>query len=251
MKILAGILFLFSSCFLSAQKHQITNVKEEVIGDKIKVNYDLSGKYSSTYKVGLMYSLNNGKTFTNISLENLSGDIDSTVFPGYNKQIVWHVLKERDELIGNLKFKVISEVEIHPKLESLNSSLLVAGGGLALLITGIGLEINAKKRWKLYNDTKDPTDNLYNGYESRQDYYDEANRQHHRAYALNVLGAIATLGGGFRLIQKIKRNRKLEIEYKTKLLGNLTSSVLLQPQINWSVNENNRMYPEFSLAFKF
>ena len=48
MKILAGILLLFFSCFLSAQKHQITNVKEEVIGDKklaYKINKSDRGFY--------------------------------------------------------------------------------------------------------------------------------------------------------------------------------------------------------------
>jgi len=250
MKILVGILLLFFSCFLFAQKHQITNVKEEVVGDRIRVNYDLTGRYSSAYRIGLMYSLDNGRIFTNIPQENLSGDVDSTVVPGDNKRIVWSVLEDRDELIGNVKFKVTSEVKIHPEVESLTTSLLVASGGLGLLITGIGLEINAKKRWRQYDDVKDPTNELYANC-SRQEYYDKANKQHHKAYVLNVFGAIAMLGGGFKLIKKMKKNRMLESKYKFKLLENTASSTLLQPQISWSIDENNKMYPEFLLTLKF
>ena len=250
MKILVGILLLFFSCFLSAQRHKITNVKEEVIGDKIRINYDLSGKYSSTYKIDLLYSLDDGKTYNIISQESLLGDIGSTVIPGDNKQIVWDVLSERDELIGDIKLEVTSEVKIHPEVESLTSSMLVAGGGLGLLCIGIGLEVNAKNRHNKYLATKDPTDDLY-GDDTRQEYYNKANKQHHVAYVMNILGTVALLGGGYKLVQKIRKNRKLEMEYKTKLLGDKATSILLQPNINWSVNERNKIYPEFFLALKF
>ena len=252
MKILVGILLLFFSCFLSAQRHKITNVKEEVVGDTIiRVNYDLSGRYSSTYKIGLQYSLDDGKTFNTISQESLSGDIDSTVVPGYDKQIVWHVLSERDELIGDIKLEVTSEVKIHPEVESLTSSLLVAGGGLGLLCVGIGLEVNAKNRHNKYLATKDPTDELY-GDGTRREYYDKVNKQHHVAYIMNILGTVAFLGGGYKLVQKIRKNRKLELEHKkNKLLGDKATSILLQPNINWSINEKNKIYPEFSLVLKF
>jgi uncharacterized protein (TIGR02145 family) len=98
-KVLIFIFVLFSIT-LNAQK--VSNVHFEQIDKKIHIYYDLEG--TDFYNVNVYCSEDDGKTWNN-SLENISGAIENQK-PGPNKLIIWDVLKEREQLKGDISFKI-------------------------------------------------------------------------------------------------------------------------------------------------
>lgn len=93
------ITFLF--CVFSSIAQNVTNVDFYQEDDKIVITYDLD-KLSDIY---LSVSTNGGITFSDRIVEHVTGDIGAKVASGHNK-IVWDVLKNQNELSGNIVFKV-------------------------------------------------------------------------------------------------------------------------------------------------
>ena len=93
------ITFLF--CVFSSIAQNVTNVDFYQEDDKIVITYDLD-KLSDIY---LSVSTNGGITFSDRIVEHVTGDIGAKVSSGHNK-IVWDVLKNQNELSGNIVFKV-------------------------------------------------------------------------------------------------------------------------------------------------
>lgn len=95
--------FLVLSVICTAQK--IFNIRAEQRGQDIVVFYSL--ETTSPCEVSLLLSQDNGATWSS-PLKNISGDVGKNILGG-EKQIMWKVLEEREQLVGdNMKFKVIA-----------------------------------------------------------------------------------------------------------------------------------------------
>lgn len=96
------IFFLFATIVLTAQ--QISNLNFETVGKNIQIRYDLDGKMNELYDVTLFASQNEGSWEG--PLHVVSGDVGENIGAGNGKLIVWDVLKEKDKLTGNQRFKI-------------------------------------------------------------------------------------------------------------------------------------------------
>ena len=95
------IFLLFSTLGTFAQK--VSNVHFEQVEEKIHIYYDLETEESCTVFLFFKESMehNWGKP-----LEHISGDMGIGQTNGKNKMIVWDVLKDRTNIVGNIHFKV-------------------------------------------------------------------------------------------------------------------------------------------------
>ncbi len=82
---------------------QVSNIRFEQDGKKIRIYYDLQGK--GIYNVKIYCSIDNGKNW-GTPLRKVTGAIGKKQKPGSNKEIIWDVLSERDGLVGQVVFKV-------------------------------------------------------------------------------------------------------------------------------------------------
>ena len=95
----------------------ISDLHFEQAGKKIIIYYDLNGK--KDYNVKVYCSTNNGKSWGS-SLVKVTGDVGTFQKPGKDKMIIWDVLSERDELTGDIAFKI----EASPAFKTYKSSFL-------------------------------------------------------------------------------------------------------------------------------
>ncbi|HEX6225506.1 MAG TPA: hypothetical protein VFZ52_13910 [Chryseolinea sp.] len=105
MLILAA--WLFSPAIYS---QEIRGVDFEVIGNTIKIRYDIGGcSDNETYDVKLSLKVDGKSTEV---INGLSGDVKN-VACGNSRLIVWDVLSDRDELKGKISFAVHIERVYH------------------------------------------------------------------------------------------------------------------------------------------
>lgn len=92
-----------------AQK--IQNVRAEQQGKKINIYYNITeAKTQQTFDVKVYCSKDGGSTWGN-PLYYVTGDVGKGVSGGYNKKIVWDVLKEVERLRGDdIKFQVRAKI---------------------------------------------------------------------------------------------------------------------------------------------
>ncbi|MBL7906183.1 MAG: energy transducer TonB [Bacteroidales bacterium] len=102
-RILFTCVFIIIASIVSSQI--VNNLRFEQSGKMIDVYYDLSGKGDDSFLVKLYCSQDGGKTW-GAPLKYVSGAIGESVKPGNGKKISWDVLKEKDKLVGEVKFKV-------------------------------------------------------------------------------------------------------------------------------------------------
>ena len=110
------LLMMFGiSAFASASG---TNVVRDVVcrqdGDRIVISYNLKKKAD----VDLFCSTDGGKTYKRIF--RVSGDVGYGISPG-KKEVVWNVLEERDNLTGDVCFKIEAK-EVGQERGAQNSS---------------------------------------------------------------------------------------------------------------------------------
>ena len=103
MKELAFILLFLQLSLAKAQRVSWVNMSQE--GKNLVVEYVLEA--SEPQEIFLYLSTDGGKTFSK-PLEKVSGDVGKGIAPG-NKRIVWNVLEELPELVGD---NVVFMVEI-------------------------------------------------------------------------------------------------------------------------------------------
>ncbi len=84
---------------------QVTNIRFEQSGKKIHIYYDLLGE--GTYNVKVYCSTNNGQTWGE-PLQKVTGAVGENQQLGTNKEIIWDVLAEREELTEYVMFKLIA-----------------------------------------------------------------------------------------------------------------------------------------------
>ena len=92
---------------------QVGNIRVTQEGDNAVITYDLTGgRQGQTYDVAVICSDNGGQSFT-IKPVTVSGDLKN-VSPGTNKRVVWQVLNDLEQLVGdNFVFKVDATAKNH------------------------------------------------------------------------------------------------------------------------------------------
>jgi hypothetical protein len=98
------ILFINSPVIIFSQK--IVNPRFEQSGKQIIIYYDLEGsKPSQTYDIQIFCSTDGGITFGK-ALTKVTGNVGPLSKAGIGSRIVWEVLSERENLIGNVMFEI-------------------------------------------------------------------------------------------------------------------------------------------------
>ena len=102
MKFLIIGIFLFFSLGTHAQ--QITDVTQQVVGDKIIIKYNLlEAKDDQAFDVSVYGSQDNFSK----SLHNVSGNgIGENVSAGGDRTVIWDVLRDVPKLVGDYNFEV-------------------------------------------------------------------------------------------------------------------------------------------------
>lgn len=102
-RIMLPCIFIIIALIVKGQT--VTNLHFEQTGKKIEVYYGIIGIGDESFQVKLYCSLDGGKTWGS-PLNYVTGDIGENIRSGSNKKIIWDVLKEKDQLVGKIKFKV-------------------------------------------------------------------------------------------------------------------------------------------------
>jgi len=237
--------------FLFAQ--ETTNIVISTKGNNILVQYDLIRVKSDLYKINLQYSLDGGENYSN-NLEKVTGDIGTNIEPGKDKTIKWNVLEEQEELIGEIiTFRVtVERPDVRNFVLPAPITCVGIGVGVGVLSTGLVMERDAKKKYNLYKDniSFSRNGNIYEGYDSREALYHEANDQHNKARILTFVGGVVVLSGIW-MIMRLKRNKKNINEFKKDILGEDNTSAILSPSVEWFVNEQNHLMPRLNLSLNF
>lgn len=104
------LLIIFALFVLEANSQSITNVVSSQQGNNAVVTYDLNGNVGTDYYVRLLYSTDNGQSFSS-ELKQVSGDVKGGVKAGTGKRITWAADKEVNFLNSSVIFKVEAEVK--------------------------------------------------------------------------------------------------------------------------------------------
>ncbi len=96
---------------------QISNIHFEQAKQKILIYYDLLGN-NDHYNIEV-FCKNTDERSWGRSLKHVTGDVGTKQKPGEN-MIIWDVLKERDELKGNIEFRI----EATPSVKTYKSTFL-------------------------------------------------------------------------------------------------------------------------------
>tara|TARA_B110000879_G_scaffold152687_1_gene197658 strand:- start:781 stop:1740 length:960 start_codon:yes stop_codon:yes gene_type:complete len=102
MKYLFTIISFLFSFYINAQTVDIKAVEQK--GQLIYITYDLKGS-PGTYNIKLFVKSNNGYSWSS-GLKSVSGNVGSNQTVGSNKEIIWDVLKDRDEFQGDWIFGI-------------------------------------------------------------------------------------------------------------------------------------------------
>ena len=136
-----NIVILFLLLSLLSFSQQITNIHFEQEGKQIHIYYDLEGE--GFFNVKVYCSEDNGNTWGK-QLEKVKGAVGENQIPDKNKMIIWDVLQEREELRGNLRFKV----DVHTENRVLVDELINKGSEYSPLMysadglyTGVGFDV--------------------------------------------------------------------------------------------------------------
>ncbi|HEX6892366.1 MAG TPA: hypothetical protein VF141_16780 [Chryseolinea sp.] len=98
--------FLLVLCaFHGVLAQSITNVVTEAVGDKIVVRYDITAGTKGDYQFEV--ALYSSKDNYNQTLRNVAGNgVGPSVFSGKERVIVWDVLKDEKEFVGEYSFEI-------------------------------------------------------------------------------------------------------------------------------------------------
>jgi len=108
MKQLFLIIILIFLVIVLAKAQSINNIRFEQPEKQVKIYYDLSGKAGSTWNI-YIYCSQDGGIIWSKPLLKLTGDFGDNIIPGTNKKVTWDVLDEREELEGEVSFKVVAK----------------------------------------------------------------------------------------------------------------------------------------------
>ena len=97
-----------------ANAQSVTNIHFEQTGKQIVIYYDLWGDAESTWFIDVYCSQDGGESWKS-PLEKVSGAVGKGIKPGPNQKVMWDVLQERDNLEGEITFKVEATKTEKPK----------------------------------------------------------------------------------------------------------------------------------------
>jgi len=134
-----------------AYSQNVTNIETKQAGDNIEISYDLDKEAN----IEIFISENGGRTFSKIT--KVTGDVGDPVYAG-RKKIVWNVLEEYDNFLGNAIFKVTASPSLKAKQQAkeakqlanqnLNGSYISLGSSLYSFgyygMVGLGYEYRYK-----------------------------------------------------------------------------------------------------------
>ena len=104
IKFITVLVVLFYTSIINGQIY--SNVFVEQDGLSINVAYDMEGKLFRGDKVGLLYSLDDGKNYSIVP--DAEGDLGANVLPGSGNKINW-LLVDKDFVIGKIiNFRIIT-----------------------------------------------------------------------------------------------------------------------------------------------
>jgi len=106
------VFLLLIGKLLNAQS--VTNIHFEQTGKQIVIYYDLSGDPESTWFIDVYCSQDGGNSWKS-PLEKVSGATGKGIKTGPNQKVMWDVLQERDNLEGEITFKVEATKIEEPK----------------------------------------------------------------------------------------------------------------------------------------
>ena len=116
MKKIVLYVLLVMACF-SSTAQSISNFRLEQVGQVLEIHYDLA--YSSVCEVQLWVSPDNGKNW-NGPLTKVKGDVGKNISAG-SKVLLWSVLEERDQLVGEqIRFKLVAIKEANKVVSNTN-----------------------------------------------------------------------------------------------------------------------------------
>lgn len=116
MKKIVLYVLLVMACF-SSTAQSISNFRLEQVGQVLEIHYDLA--YSSVCEVQLWVSPDNGKNW-NGPLTKVKGDVGKNISAG-SKVLLWSVLEERDQLVGEqIRFKLVAVKEANKVVSNTN-----------------------------------------------------------------------------------------------------------------------------------
>ena len=103
MKLLSG-LAIFLLFLGEIQAQQITEVTQQVVGNKVIIKYNiLEAKDDQAFDVSLYLSQDNFSK----ALHSVSGNgIGEDVSPGSDRTVIWDVLRDFPKLVGDFNFEI-------------------------------------------------------------------------------------------------------------------------------------------------
>lgn len=93
-----AFVILFSLCGLTTKAQNISNLSFNTESDKIVIVFDLNGEENKFYKLEVSF---NDRSGNKIVPKSLQGDYPYAT-PGMQQKIIWDVLKDEEELSGDL-----------------------------------------------------------------------------------------------------------------------------------------------------
>ncbi|MBA7529429.1 Hercynine oxygenase [subsurface metagenome] len=105
-----SFLFLFIT-LVNLDAQQVTNIRAEQEGKKNIIYYDLTGaKQGRKFNISVYCSTGGDRNF-GMAIKSVSCDVGKNVTAGYNKKIIWDVLKDRENLTGDdIRFEGRAEI---------------------------------------------------------------------------------------------------------------------------------------------
>ncbi len=254
--------FLFSLLLLCANLASaqiVRNVKAEVDDEKVTFTFDLTpqGQYR-TFDVCL-------KSFNaSIKPKNTTGDIGKNQTAGINKKIFWYYANDgyTEDQISNLKMDVIGINPLAPRSVSSGPApkpipiYAGLGGvstiGLGLAVTGMVKRGNALDTYNIYKENVSPNAPIYTELgQSRDEVYDDANKQNKNAQYLIFGGGAVFVAAGVILLNRIKWMNRINKMNRNKPAPSADQCSNSAPRLQFAPISNTQTSFGLGLTYSF
>lgn len=252
------LLALMLFCANWATSQIVRNLKPEVDDEKVTFTFDLTpqGQYRN-FDVCL-------KSYNpSITPKNTTGDIGKNQIAGINKKIYWYYANDgyTQDQISNLKMDVIAINPLAPRTASgptIKPIPIYAGlGGVAtiglgLAVTGLVKHGNALDTYQVYKDNLNDSDAIYTELgQTREEVYDEANKQNKNAQYLIFGGGAVFIGAGIILFNRIKWMNRINKMNQGKPAANADQCSLPAPRFQLKPVYNGQASFGLGLCYTF
>ena len=156
MKYLLKIISILFCFGMKAQTANINSVEQK--GQKIYITYDLKGKPGS-YNIKLFVKSNNSYSWSS-ALKSVSGNVGANQAVGINKQIIWDVLKDRDEFEGDWIFGIEAVKEREKTKNDFSLLIISSYHGFPNTLKSTNIKQNPNYINELNPNNNDPIDEI-------------------------------------------------------------------------------------------